>query len=106
MRKGYDGKIRRPLRSPRRISRHPRKREASYSGASEFAASHKVKENHDMNWVLIVIVTFGLSHTTGGATTNVAGYKSKEMCEKAGNELGKGGQLADVHVTTFCVPGP
>jgi hypothetical protein len=66
----------------------------------------KVEEDHDMNWVLIVIVTFGLSHTTGGATTNVSGYKSKETCEKAADELGKGGHLADVHVTTFCVPGP
>jgi hypothetical protein len=65
-----------------------------------------MKEDRDMSWVLIVIVTFGLSHTSGGATTNVSGYKSKEMCEKAGDELGKGGHLADVHVTTFCVPGP
>jgi hypothetical protein len=58
-----------------------------------------------MSWVLIVIVTFGISHTTGGATTSVGGYKSKESCEQAAAEMGKG-HLADIHFTTLCIPGP
>lgn len=58
-----------------------------------------------MSWVLIVIVSFGLSHTTGGTITNVPGYQSKQSCEQATRELGKG-HLADVHITAKCIPGP
>jgi hypothetical protein len=58
-----------------------------------------------MSWVLIVIVSFGLSHTTGGTVTNVPGYKSKQTCEQAADEMGKG-NLADVHFTAVCIPGP
>jgi hypothetical protein len=59
----------------------------------------------EMSWVLIVIVSFGLSHTTGGTVTNVAGYQSKQSCEQAAKEMGRG-HLADVHITTVCIPGP
>jgi hypothetical protein len=58
-----------------------------------------------MTWVLIVIVSFGLSVRTGGGVTNVAGYRSKEACEKAAVEA-KEGRRADVGVTAYCITGP
>ena len=60
---------------------------------------------NEMSWVLIIIVSFGVSRTTGGTVTNVPGYQSKQSCEQAAQETGKG-HLADVHFTTVCIPGP
>jgi hypothetical protein len=57
-----------------------------------------------MTWVLIITVSFGLSHTIGGTITNVVGYKSKESCQQAAAEMGRS-QVADVHFTTICIPG-